>query len=111
MESQLKRRNRNRIAPESTKTKRAREKLRVQWEEQSQLITEAALADTIDKIHQWIASNAMHRVHLREKEIRLFDQNQNAAVLSRKIRQFAKKLGDDMQAISQAFEVKNLSQS
>lgn len=106
MERQLERRNR--IAPESTKTKRAREKLRKQWEEQNQLITEAALADTVDKIHKWIASNAVNRVHLKEKDIRLFDQNQNAATLSRKIQQFAKKIGDDMLAISQAFETKKV---
>ena len=80
MESQLDRRKR--IAPESVKTKKAREKLRKQWEEQDRLITEAALADTIDKIHQWIAANAMHRVHLKEKDIRLFDQNQNSIVSS-----------------------------
>ena len=95
MESQLDRRKR--IAPESVKTKKAREKLRKQWEEQDRLITEAALADTIDKIHQWIAANAMHRVHLKEKDIRLFDQNQNAAALSRKVEEFAQKLNEALQ--------------
>lgn len=83
---------RSRIAPESTKTKRAREKLRRQWEAQDSQITESALADTIDKIHQWIAANAVNRVRLKEKDIRLFDQNQNAAKLSQKVQQFAKKL-------------------
>ncbi len=81
-----------RIAPESIKTKRAREKLRKQWEEQDLLITETALADTIDKIHKWIAANATQRVPLREKDICLFDQNQNAAALSRKVQQFAQKI-------------------
>ena len=95
MESQLDRRKR--IAPESVKTKKAREKLRKQWEEQDRLITEAALADTIDKIHQWIAANAMHRVHLKEKDIRLFDQNQNVAALSRKVEEFAQKLNEALQ--------------
>ena len=80
------------LAQESVKTKRAREKLRKQWEAQDQLITPAALADTVDKIHQWIASNAVHRVQVKEKTIRLFDQNQNAAALSVKVRQFAAKL-------------------
>jgi hypothetical protein len=90
MESQIDKRKR--IAPESLKTKRAREKLRKQWEAQDRLITKDALADTVDKIHQWIAANATHRVHLKEKDIRLFDQNQNAAALSRKVQQFAHKL-------------------
>lgn len=90
MESQLE--NRKRIVPESIKTKRAREKLRKQWERQDRLITAKALAETVDKIHQWIAAHAMHRIPLKEKEFRLFDQNQNAAALSRKVEQFAQKL-------------------
>ena len=80
------------IAPESKKTKRAREKLQKQWEEQDQLVTEAALTDTVDRIHKWIAANAVNRICLKEKGIRLFDQNQNAATLSRKVQLFAKKL-------------------
>lgn len=83
---------RKRIAPESIKTKRAREKLRKRWEEQSRFITEAALTETIEKIHTWIAVNAPNRVPLKEKSIRLFDQNQNAAALSQKVQAFAKKL-------------------
>lgn len=102
MQSKLE--NRKRIAPESIKTKRAREKLRKQWEEQDLLITESALADTIDKIHKWIASNSVNRVCLKEKDIRLFDQNQNAAALSRKVEQFAKKLSENMEAIGGVFE-------
>ena len=98
---------RKRIAPESIKTKRAREKLRKQWEEQEHLVTEAALTDTIDRIHKWIAANAVGRVRLKEKGIRLFDQNQNAAALSRKVQQFAKKLSEDMQSIRCAFEPKD----
>lgn len=84
-----------RIAQESFKTKKARDKLRKQWEKQNILITESALADTIEKIHQWIASNAAHRVVLKNKEIRLFDQNQNAATLSKKVQQIAKKISLD----------------
>lgn len=80
------------IAPESSKTKKTREKLREQWAKEDLLITASALADTVEKIHQWIASNAMHRVVLKNKEIRLFDQNQNAASLSRKIQQIAQKI-------------------
>jgi phosphopantothenoylcysteine synthetase/decarboxylase len=101
MESQLEKKKR--IAPESIKTKKAREKLRKQWEEQDLLITESALADTVDKIHKWIAANATHRVPLKEKDIRLFDQNQNAATLSRKVTQFAQKIREDMLQIGKAF--------
>lgn len=80
------------IAPESSKTKKAREKLQKKLQEQDLLITPKALAATIEKIHQWIASNATHRIVLKNKEIRLFDQNQNAASLSRKVQQIAQKL-------------------
>ncbi len=80
------------IALESSKTRKAREKLREQWAKQDLLITASALASTIEKIHQWIASNAMHRVVLKNKEIRLFDQNKNAASLSRKIQEIANRI-------------------
>lgn len=89
---------RKRIAPESLKTKRAREKLRKQWEEQSLLITEKAIEETINKIHKWISANAPNRVVLKNKEIRLFDQNQNAALLSKKVQQLAEKIRLDMAA-------------
>ncbi len=93
---QSKRESRKKIAPESLKTKRAREKLRKQWVAQDLLITRPALIDTIDKIHKWIASNASDRVPLKGKDIRLFDQNQNAATLSRRVERFAKELSQNL---------------
>ncbi len=81
-----------RIVPESDRTKKVREKLRQQYQETESLITEAALADTVNKIHEWISANAMHRIVLRKKEICLFDQNQNAAHLSRKVEEIAKQI-------------------
>lgn len=81
-----------RIAPESNQTKRVREKLKQQWAEEALLITDNALSDTVKKIHDWIALNACHRVVLKNKEIRLFDQNKNAASLSRKVQELAKKI-------------------
>jgi hypothetical protein len=97
MESRLEKKRR--IAPESIKTKRAREKLRKLWEKQDFLITESAIADTIDKIHKWIAAHATHRVQLKNKDIRLFDQNQNAAALSRKVQQLAQQIRGEMTCI------------
>lgn len=81
-----------RIAPESSKTQKTREKLKEQWEQEALLITKSALAATVEKIHHWIALNAGHRVVLKDKEIRLFDQNQNAASLSRKVQEIARKI-------------------
>jgi len=88
----MQRDRRKMIAPESKKTRRARDKLRKQWAEQDRLITPQALADTVDKIHKWIAAHALNRTALKEKEIGLFDQNQNAAALSQKVERFAKNL-------------------
>ena len=81
-----------RIAPESEKMRKVREKIRKQWAKEDSLITKIALADTVDKIHQWIAANACNRVTLKKKEICLFDQNQNAAALSRKVQLIAQKI-------------------
>lgn len=86
------------IAPESKKTKRAREKLRRQWEEQDRLITPQALADTIDKIYKWIAANASHRISIK-KDLRLFDQGLNAAELSNKVQNLAKKIQTEFVSI------------
>lgn len=90
-------------APESLKTRRAREKLLKQWEEEKQQITPKAIADTTDKIRKWIADNAKHRVPIKEK-IELFNRNQNAADLSRKVQQFAEKIKADMHYLSRAFD-------
>ncbi len=85
-------RDRKRIAPESAKTQRARDKLRKHFAKQERFITPDALKETVEKIHQWIASHSQTRVLLKNKEIRLFDQNQNAASLSRKVQEIARKI-------------------
>ena len=84
------------IAPESLKTRRAREKLLKAWEEEKANFTAKAIEETVDKIHKWIADNAKHRVHIKEKSIRLFNQNQNAATISKKVQLIADKLKGDM---------------
>lgn len=85
-------REKKQLAKESKKTARAREKLRRQWKESENQITEADIQKTIAKIHHWIAANAAHRVPLKNKEICLFDQNQNAAALSRKVQAIARQI-------------------
>lgn len=90
------------IAPESPKTKRAREKLVKQWEAEKELITPKALEETIDKIHKWIADNAKHRTQIKKQSIKLFNQNKDAALISKKVQLFADKLKVDMEHISKA---------
>jgi len=92
------------IAPESVKTKRAREKLVKQWDAEKELITPKALKETVDKIHKWIADNAKHRIQIKEKSIRLFNQNKDAAEISKKVQIFAERLKLDMEHFGSAFE-------
>ncbi len=87
------------LAPESLKTRRAREKLLKQWNEEREQFTQKALEETIDKIHKWIADNAKHRIPIKGKGIKLFNQNEEAAAISSKVQQFAEKLKVDMQQI------------
>lgn len=84
------------LAPESLKTRRAREKLLKRWEAEKELFTREALEETVGKIHKWIADNAKYRIQIKEKSIKLFNQNQNAALISKKVQQFAEKLQEDM---------------
>ncbi|MES2273688.1 MAG: hypothetical protein V4487_05815, partial [Chlamydiota bacterium] len=91
------------MAPESLKTRRAREKLLKQWEIQRRQITPKAIAKKNDEIRKWIADNAKDRVPIKEK-IELFNQNQNAAAISRKVQLLSEKLKLDMQQIGKVFE-------
>jgi hypothetical protein len=84
------------LAPESLKTRRAREKLLKAWEAEKNLFTAKAIEETVDKIHKWIADNAKYRVPIKEKNIKLFNQNQNAAAISKKVQGIADKLKADM---------------
>lgn len=85
------------IAPESKKTRRARKKLLEQWEAEKQQITPKAIEETIDKIHKWIADNAKNRIQIKkEKSIKLFNQNKDAAEISKKVQIIADKLKVDM---------------
>jgi hypothetical protein len=92
------------IAPESPKTKRAREKLIKQWEAEKELITPKALEETVSKIHKWIADNAKSRIQIKEKSIKLFNQNKDAALISKKVQTFAEKLKLDMEHFPVKFD-------
>ncbi len=82
-------------AEESPKTLRAREKLKKQLGAVEEKITPEALKKTRLEIHRWIARHAHHRVVLRNKNISLFDNNQNAAGLSNRVAGLAKKIQDE----------------
>ncbi len=83
------------IAPESIKTKKARAKLLKQLEAVESKINSKALEKKSMEIHRWIARHAPGRVVLRSKNISLFDENKNAADVSRKIETLALRLRQD----------------
>jgi hypothetical protein len=86
-----------RLAPESLKTRKAREKLQKHWADVEKKITPESLREKTDEIHRWIARHAQYRVPLRDKKISLFDENQNAARISQRVTAIAQKLQDEMQ--------------
>lgn len=80
------------IAEESLKTRKAREKLKRQFDNVEKKITPQALEKKTIEIHRWIASYAAQRVVLKNKGISLFDENQNAAKISERVAKIASTL-------------------
>jgi hypothetical protein len=77
------------IADESLKTRKAREKIKRQFDAFDKKVTPQALEKKVIEIQRWIARHASHRVVLKDKSISLFDENQNAAELSIRVSQLA----------------------
>jgi hypothetical protein len=82
-------------AEESAKTRKAREKLKKQIDLFEKKITPQALEKKSIEIHRWIARHAHDRVVLKEKEISLFDENQNAAKLSDRLSSIVQQLREN----------------
>lgn len=91
------------IAPESAKTKRAREKLIKQWEAEKNHINPKAIKDTVEKIHKWIADNSKNRVQVEKKGIKLFNQNKDPVGVSKKVQVFADKIKEDFLNLKGSF--------
>lgn len=85
-----------RMAPESKKTRKAREKLQRHWTNVEKKITPEALRKVSEEMHRWIGRHANLRVPLKTKKISLFDGNQNAAELSQRVKAIAKQLCSDI---------------
>ncbi len=79
------------IAQESSKTLKAREKVRRHMEAADRVITPQALKQAVIEIHRLIARHASDRVTLKNKSICLFDQNEHAVGPSQKISRFYEK--------------------
>jgi FtsZ-binding cell division protein ZapB len=91
------------LAEESAKTRKAREKLRRHLDEVARKITPQALEKKSIEIHRWIARHAPHRVVLKNKDISLFDENQNAARLSHRVAALAETLKGEITPPSHNF--------
>lgn len=66
-------------AKESKKVEKARNKLRLQIQDEYKCVTEAALHKVSQDIKDWISRHAQDRLQLKQKEITLFDENQHPA--------------------------------
>ena len=72
----------SKAAKESDQVKKARDKLKKQFEEEQSRITPEALKEVQDKIYRWIERHSRERVNLREKNVELytlFDGNEHPA--------------------------------
>lgn len=79
-------------AQESAKVRKARDKLLRQLKKEEEFFTPKAMEDTVEKIHKWIADNAKHRIKIKKKSLNLFNQNKEAAAISKKVEQIAENL-------------------
>ncbi len=80
------------LAEESLKTRKIRKKLATYFAALEQHITSEALQRKSYEIHRWIHRYSADRIPLKSKASFPFDENQNTAKLSRKIRQLAQHL-------------------
>ncbi len=82
------------FAEESEKTKKLRKKLVKHLALIDERVTQQALDRKVNEIHRWISRHALHRIPLKNKDISLFDENQNAAKVSQKISNFVLRLNE-----------------
>ncbi len=83
------------LAEESPKTKKARRKLKERLSEIEKTVTPEALQEKAQEVHRRIARHASDRVSV-EKEISLFDRNQNSAKPSRAVSKLAEELSQTL---------------
>ncbi len=83
------------VIEESDKTKRARQKLKAKLDSTDNKVTETALKNTSREIAGWIERHSSERISV-EKDISLFDQNQNSAKMSRSVEKLAEQLAMEL---------------
>ncbi len=98
----------NTQAKESTKIKRAREKLKKQFAEEEKQMTPMALQKMRQAIRTWISRHGEERINLKDKTFRLFDENKHPAkTKSNYVREMAEKIQQESAACEEE-KVKHL---
>lgn len=80
---------------ESQKTKKARRKLEEKLNTKEKKMTKEALQNKSEEIARWIERHASDRVAV-EKEIALFDRNQNSVAPSKEVLKLQGMLGEKL---------------
>jgi hypothetical protein len=83
------------LAEETDRTIKARNKLKKRLGVLDKQVTEQALEQKTDEIHRWISKHANDRVVLKKKSISLFDSNKNAAEMSAKLQKMAESIAKE----------------
>jgi hypothetical protein len=83
------------MAEESSKTKKARAKLKTRMTSLEKKLTREALTQKSQEINQWISRHATDRLSV-EKEMSLFDKNQNPAKPSRNVSKIQEELAQSL---------------
>ena len=83
------------LAEETDRTTKARNKLKKRLGALDDKVTDEALGKKTDEIHRWISKHATNRVVLKQKSISLFDSNKNAAKMSAKLQKMADSISKD----------------
>ncbi len=84
------------VAQESEKTLKAREKLKSRLKKIDSMVTSQALDEKKDQISDWISRHSWSRETMTEKQdLGLFDKNRNPAPLSKKTEVMKERLKKD----------------
>jgi|688.fasta_scaffold2745981_1 hypothetical protein len=83
------------MAQESEKTKKAREKLKSRLKKIDSMVTSNAIDEKKDQISDWISRHSWSRDSVVKDDLGLFDHNRNPAPLSKKIQGLKERLEKD----------------
>ncbi|MFZ4772609.1 MAG: hypothetical protein ACOYK9_01285 [Chlamydiia bacterium] len=83
------------VAQESEKTRKARDKLKNRLNKIDSMVTSHAIEEKKDQISDWISRHSWSRDPISKDDLGLFDQNRNSAPLSKKTQGMKERLEKD----------------